>query len=244
MLQKRPAPIPREYPSSATVKQHIGTCVLVSTSTTGSALYREPSSLQACFPGFDAHNCRASDEPSKLRTSAPMQALDKVDLTNCDREPIHIPGRVQPHGVLLACDSDLSVVRRHSLNAAETLAPAFQRHQRPQARRRRWKRQAHDVRNALLRVGRSGAPWPDPRHAAADARYSVPTSPCINTRATPSIEFEPADDAGSGRAAGGCARPDRTAEPGHRRSTTSAIGRPLSSRHSRLRPGDDLSLRA
>lgn len=26
----------------------------------------------------------------------------QVDLTNCDREPIHIPGLVQPHGVLLA----------------------------------------------------------------------------------------------------------------------------------------------
>ncbi|BDI30311.1 histidine kinase [Capsulimonas corticalis] len=25
-----------------------------------------------------------------------------IDLTNCDREPIHIPGRVQPHGALLA----------------------------------------------------------------------------------------------------------------------------------------------
>jgi len=26
---------------------------------------------------------------------------DKVDLTNCDREPIHIPGLIQPHGILL-----------------------------------------------------------------------------------------------------------------------------------------------
>ncbi len=25
-----------------------------------------------------------------------------VDLTNCDREPINIPGAVQPYGVLLA----------------------------------------------------------------------------------------------------------------------------------------------
>jgi hypothetical protein len=24
-----------------------------------------------------------------------------VDLTNCEREPIHIPGSIQPHGVLL-----------------------------------------------------------------------------------------------------------------------------------------------
>ena len=27
-----------------------------------------------------------------------------VDLTNCDREPIHISGSVQPHGALLAVD--------------------------------------------------------------------------------------------------------------------------------------------
>src|SRR3569623_1206942 len=26
-----------------------------------------------------------------------------VDLTNCDREPIHQPGAIQPHGVLLVC---------------------------------------------------------------------------------------------------------------------------------------------
>ena len=24
-----------------------------------------------------------------------------IDLTNCDREPIHIPGAIQPYGVLL-----------------------------------------------------------------------------------------------------------------------------------------------
>ena len=24
-----------------------------------------------------------------------------ADLTDCDREPIHIPGTIQPHGVLL-----------------------------------------------------------------------------------------------------------------------------------------------
>ena len=28
--------------------------------------------------------------------------LQDVNLTNCDREPIHIPNLIQPHGVLLA----------------------------------------------------------------------------------------------------------------------------------------------
>src|SRR4051812_41599315 len=32
--------------------------------------------------------------------------MDAVDLTACDREPIHIPGAVQPHGVLLVLARD------------------------------------------------------------------------------------------------------------------------------------------
>lgn len=37
---------------------------------------------------------------------------DTVDLTNCDREPIHIPGRIQPHGVLLVLsEPDLTIVQ-------------------------------------------------------------------------------------------------------------------------------------
>lgn len=41
-----------------------------------------------------------------------------VDLTNCDREPIHIPGKIQPHGVLLAVDETSSRVVMASDNAA------------------------------------------------------------------------------------------------------------------------------
>ena len=33
-----------------------------------------------------------------------VPAYGPVDLTNCDREPIHVPGAVQPHGFLLAVD--------------------------------------------------------------------------------------------------------------------------------------------
>lgn len=37
---------------------------------------------------------------------------ETVDLTNCDREPIHIPGLIQPHGVLLVLqDSTLEIVQ-------------------------------------------------------------------------------------------------------------------------------------
>ena len=37
-------------------------------------------------------------------------AYATADLTNCDREPIHIPGAIQPHGVLLAFDEQFDVV--------------------------------------------------------------------------------------------------------------------------------------
>ncbi|MFN7024682.1 MAG: HWE histidine kinase domain-containing protein [Pseudorhizobium sp.] len=44
-----------------------------------------------------------------------------VDLTNCDREPIHVPGSIQPHGCLLACDPSGTAVVRHSANATQML---------------------------------------------------------------------------------------------------------------------------
>jgi chemotaxis family two-component system sensor kinase Cph1 len=44
-----------------------------------------------------------------------------VDLTTCEAEPIHIPGRVQPHGVLLVLDDPGLVVSQVSANAAELL---------------------------------------------------------------------------------------------------------------------------
>jgi len=53
-----------------------------------------------------------------------MQHTETVDLTNCDREPIHIPGSVQPHGCLLACDASVFMVLRHSANAPEMLSIA------------------------------------------------------------------------------------------------------------------------
>lgn len=43
--------------------------------------------------------------PSSLST-----AFDAAALTLCDREPIHTPGAVQPHGALLALDRDLRIV--------------------------------------------------------------------------------------------------------------------------------------
>ncbi len=50
-----------------------------------------------------------------------MTSESRVNLTNCDRETIQIPGSIQPHGCLLACDASVSRVLRHSANAPEML---------------------------------------------------------------------------------------------------------------------------
>ncbi len=47
----------------------------------------------------------ASDNSSFI----PSKPEDQLDLSSCDREPIHIPGSIQPHGFLLALDSSRQV---------------------------------------------------------------------------------------------------------------------------------------
>ncbi len=46
---------------------------------------------------------------------------EPVDLDNCAREPIHIPGSVQPRGVLLVVQDEGSVVLQASTNVADVL---------------------------------------------------------------------------------------------------------------------------
>lgn len=46
---------------------------------------------------------------------------DAVNLDTCDREPIHIPGSIQPHGCLLACSIGLTTIERVSANAGLVL---------------------------------------------------------------------------------------------------------------------------
>lgn len=43
-----------------------------------------------------------------------MEQAFTADLTNCDREPIHIPGHVQPHGFLLALNPSSLVIEKIS----------------------------------------------------------------------------------------------------------------------------------
>ena len=82
---------------------------------------------------------------------------NKVDLTNCDREPIHIPGSIQPHGCLLACDISARAVLRHSVNASAMLRIEGDLNGRkledlfePEA--------VHAIRNALARAGNAVRP--------------------------------------------------------------------------------------
>jgi light-regulated signal transduction histidine kinase (bacteriophytochrome) len=49
---------------------------------------------------------------------------DLPDLTACDREPIHIPGSIQPHGVLLVVDVQTRAILQVSENAADALGVA------------------------------------------------------------------------------------------------------------------------
>ena len=48
--------------------------------------------------------------PDSPPSAAHTPAYGEVDLTTCDREPIHVPGAIQPHGVLLALDEDSRAV--------------------------------------------------------------------------------------------------------------------------------------
>src|SRR6476660_3073503 len=45
----------------------------------------------------------------------------KIDLTNCEREPIHIPGAIQPHGIMLVVRLPDFVVTQVSASIEEHL---------------------------------------------------------------------------------------------------------------------------
>ncbi|MEH2305766.1 ATP-binding protein [Nostoc sp.] len=47
---------------------------------------------------------------------------ETIDLTNCDREPIHIPNLIQPHGVLLVLQDPTLEILQVSSNSQEVLA--------------------------------------------------------------------------------------------------------------------------
>jgi light-regulated signal transduction histidine kinase (bacteriophytochrome)/CheY-like chemotaxis protein len=83
--------------------------------------------------------------------------VQQVDLTNCDIEPIHIPGYIQPHGCLIACDSAMRTVTRHSVNCHDVLGFTGQMIGRP-IEDFLGSDVVHDLRNALTVTANSSRP--------------------------------------------------------------------------------------
>lgn len=84
--------------------------------------------------------------------------MSTVDLTNCDREPIHIPGSIQPHGCMLVCDEEAVVIRRHSLNAADFLGLPEGNLVGRRLEEVMGGQPVHELRNALARSGTPAGP--------------------------------------------------------------------------------------
>ncbi|MEM8832801.1 MAG: ATP-binding protein [Cyanobacteria bacterium P01_G01_bin.19] len=63
-----------------------------------------------------------SNSPTpEILTAITDRDLQDVDLNNCDREPIHIPNLIQPHGVLLTVSAAEYRILQVSLNTLEML---------------------------------------------------------------------------------------------------------------------------
>lgn len=83
-----------------------------------------------------------------------MSASPSVTIDNCDKEPIHIPGAIQPHGVLLALSEADLRPRQISENAPAVLgAPFGQLFQLP------LEKLVGDSAAAVLRANRSARTW-------------------------------------------------------------------------------------
>lgn len=55
----------------------------------------------------------------------PVSYSEKIDITNCEKEPIHIIGEVQSHGVLIACDAESLEIKMASANTGEKFSLSF-----------------------------------------------------------------------------------------------------------------------
>lgn len=76
-----------------------------------------------------------------------------VNLTNCDREPIHIPGSIQPHGALLVVDPNSSVVIFSSENTQAYLGRDHESVTGSELSSIVGPEVAHEIGNALARTG-------------------------------------------------------------------------------------------
>jgi len=115
-----------------------------------------------------------------------------VDLTNCDREPIHIPGSVQPYGCLLACDGSVGMVRRHSINAGAMLGVGSGDINGRRLDDLIGEGPAHDIRNAIAKWGNQQRPGLliDFKVAHSQTAFNVAVH---RHKGVNIIEFEPVD---------------------------------------------------
>ena len=81
--------------------------------------------------------------------------LTSVDLTNCDREPIHIPGSIQPHGAMLVCDPATNVITYASETAEDFLGRRNSSLVGLSLTAVIGEKATHDLRNAIAKAGGS-----------------------------------------------------------------------------------------
>ena len=78
-----------------------------------------------------------------------------VDLTNCDREPIHIPGSIQPHGAMVVLDDETGRVTFVSENVHQFLGSTNRDYIGADMADVVGSTVAHDLTNAVARSGSS-----------------------------------------------------------------------------------------
>jgi len=118
-----------------------------------------------------------------------MSAVQQsVDLTNCDREPIHIPGSIQPHGAMLVFDAALSMALRHSRNVYELLGLSGDINGTP-AETHLGAELVHTLRNAVSGVGEGARPALLLGQKLGDRRFDIAVH---RYRSNTIVEFEPA----------------------------------------------------
>lgn len=79
----------------------------------------------------------------------------EVDLSNCDREPIHIPGSIQPHGAMVVLDEETGRVLFVSQNVDRFLGSTNREYVGAQLSDVVGSTVAHDLGNAVARSGSS-----------------------------------------------------------------------------------------
>jgi light-regulated signal transduction histidine kinase (bacteriophytochrome) len=95
-------------------------------------------------------------------------SIPAVNLDNCDREPIHVPGHIQDHGALLVFDAQ-GRLARESANAREMLGVGLPEAGEPL-------RQAHFGGDAVVH---------EALRAAIDTRRPSPARRCATSVHSP-----------------------------------------------------------